>query len=85
MKHWLETNPFWFTLIVFSGVYLFFGVGGGSLEMVAWLALFTGVGGFANSLWLNKRINRIEDVLYQKHIAVLGDFAVPKKPSHLDE
>lgn len=85
MKYWLETNPSWLWFLIVVGIFVISGITGNPVEIISWAALFLGASGFVNSLWLNKRINRMEDVFYEKRIAKLGDFVVPKKPSHLDE
>lgn len=50
-----------------------------STEAFAFVALLVGSASYANSLFLNQRINKIEDVLYEKNVAVLGDFSVHNK------
>lgn len=81
----LERNPFW----VFGAILLFTALVSGfmdnSTELIALAGLFFGAAGFANSLWLNQRINKTEDVLYKKNIATLGDFSLRNKDIVLEE
>lgn len=63
MKHWLETNPIYLTIIILIVIYIFVA---DSTNTMAWIALFAGVAGFSNSIWLNHRINKIQDRLNKK-------------------
>lgn len=81
----LERHPFWMVCGIVLLVVFISEFGTNSTEIYAIAGLFLGAAGFANSLWLNQRINKTEDVLYKKNIATLGDFSLRNKDIVLEE
>lgn len=78
MIHWFEINPFWLVVVIMLIIVVILQFVDNSIGLIAWIGLFLGVAGFANSLWLNHRISRTQDILYKKNIAEPGDFNVSR-------
>lgn len=78
MIRWFEINPFWLVVAIMLVIVAIFQFINSSIDLIAWVGLFLGVAGFANSLWLNHRISRTQDILYKKNLAEPGDFNVSR-------
>lgn len=70
----LEKNP----TLIFSGFLIVVAIAASLSNdpsgVIGIAGLFLGAAGFANSLWLNRRINRTQDALCSKNITTLEDF-----------
>lgn len=78
MMRWFEINPFWLVITILLIVVTISQFFNSFIELMAGAGLFLGAAGFANSLWLNRRINRTQDVLYEKNLVALGDFNISR-------
>ena len=78
MKNWLELHPEWTAILIIVVVCIVAQFVDDKIELFAAAALFLSASGFANTLWLNRRINRLQDVLYEKNLAEPGDFTIAK-------
>lgn len=81
----LERHPLWMACGIVLLVVFISEFGSNSTGVYALAGLLLGTAGFANSLWLNQRINKTEDVLYKKNIATLGDFSLHNKDVDSEE
>lgn len=62
----LEKNPFLATILVIALVYIWSNFVSNRLEFLIGVAVFVGVAGFANSIYLNRRVSKIQKELYKK-------------------
>lgn len=75
----LEKHPFLLFVIILLLVVLISEFKDNSLATFAFAGLFLGAAGFVNSLWLNHRINKMQDALCEKNIVSLEDFSARDK------
>lgn len=79
MVNKLERKPSVFGILLIIGIWIVSGFASNSDQFLVWGALFVGVAGFVNSLWLNQRVNRIQEILISKNGINRVDFIVDEK------